>query len=95
MTLRNVLLPGLTLVRRGRVVALLVLLYLLPERIIPLTLFRGISLSHFENGRRLCCGSGGLLGFVLLVRHSPADGGESCEDRQQDQFQQGLLVYGR
>jgi len=70
MTLRNELLLGLTLVRRGRVVPLLVPLHHVSERLIPFLLFLGVFLLPLKNGRRLCRGSGGLLGFVLLEARS-------------------------
>ena len=63
---------------------LLVLFDLAPERLVALALFFGVLLLLFENGRRLCCGCGGLLGLVPLVRHSTADSRQSCEDSQQD-----------
>ena len=71
----DIALPGLAFVTSGRIVPLLVLLYLLAKRFIFLVALLSIVLLLLKDG-------GGLVSLVTLVNHGAADGRSAPQELQ-------------
>ena len=73
--IRDIALPGLAFVTSGRVVPLLVLLYLLAERLIATSLLLGVVSLLLKDG-------GGLVSLMALVNRGAADGSQRRKNRK-------------
>src|ERR1035441_3400214 len=88
----DIALPGLAFVASGRVVPLLVLLYLLAKLFICLGAFLCVVLLLLKDG-------GSLMGLVALVNHGAADGRQRRKNCKQylgvDRFQHRVSESGK